>query len=159
MIHAIIGNITYMSKERILIASDHAGFDLKRQIKDAMRLIDFVDLGCKSDEVVDYPDYAYKLTNQLINSKIRYGILICKTGIGMSIAANRFPTIRAALCYNEMFVELSRQHNDANVLCLGAHNAKINNTIDMINKFIDTDFMGERHSERVNKLKDAQKHL
>ena len=140
--------------KKIFIASDHAGFLLKEfLVEEITKLgLSISDLGCKSEnESVDYPDYAEKLCKK-INKSSDFGILICGSGIGISIAANRFKNIRAALCYNIKSVKLARAHNDANVLCIGARFIKSENAISLVKHFLNTEFEGGRHEKRVKKL-------
>ncbi len=128
----------------IFIASDHAGFELKEYLKTQLNLL---DLGTHSSESCDYPVFAKKLAIKLKNDD--KGILICGTGIGMSIAANRFKNIRAALCFNEEMATLARQHNDANVLVLGARIISPETAKNCVEKFLSTDFEGGRHRRRL----------
>lgn len=140
------------AQKKILIASDHAGFPLKNfLIQELVRLgYEPVDLGCDSAEKsVDYPDYADKLCKKL---KDEFGILICGSGIGISIAANRFSHIRAALCHNVKSAKLSRAHNDANTLCLGARFLKDKSALAVTKAFLTSKFEGGRHEQRVAKL-------
>lgn len=140
-----------MKENIIMVASDHAGFNLKEKI--IKHLIDknFIieNIGCFSEESVDYPDYAEKLCSNLKNN---IGILICGTGIGMSIYANRFPNIRAALCQNEEMAILAREHNDANIIVLGARIIDSNLALKCIDSFLKTKFLGGKHQIRINKL-------
>lgn len=158
----------------IAIASDHAGYRLKEKIitfleskKEELAISQIYDLGCDNDSIsVDYPDYANKLANNIIESdnsevknslsasqnKENFGILICGSGIGISIAANRFKKIRAALCLNVKMAKLSRQHNNANVLCLGARIISEKTAISIVKSFITNKFLGDRHESRVRKL-------
>lgn len=138
--------------QKILIASDHAGFELKNFLKKELEKIGIkvVDLGCNSPEKsVDYPDFAQKLCKKL---KQEFGILICGSGIGISIAANRFKHIRAALCHNVKAAKLTRAHNNANVLCLGARMISQKTATAIVKVFLNTKFEGGRHEGRVNKL-------
>jgi ribose 5-phosphate isomerase B len=137
----------------IIIASDHAGFLVKEKVKIFLNKskIKSLDLGTFTEERVDYPDYAKKLALS-VKKKSSFGILICGSGIGVSIAANRFKEIRAAVCYNQLSASLARKHNNANVLCLGARLINFNNTKKIINTFISTKFEGGRHTTRVKKL-------
>ncbi len=139
---------------KITIASDHAGFDLKSLIiKEFKNQYQIIDLGCNdSTTSVDYPDFANKVAKKIINNEADFGILICGSGIGISIAANRFKEVRAALCHNLETVALSRQHNDANVLCLGARIVGEVDAIKIISTFLSTKFEGGRHIKRVEKL-------
>ncbi|HCR86437.1 MAG TPA: ribose 5-phosphate isomerase B [Alphaproteobacteria bacterium] len=138
---------------KILIASDHAGFELKEYIKSSLSAkFDFIDLGTNSDESVDYPDFGKKLAAEIENKTAEFGIVICGSGIGISIAANRNKAVRAALCLTEEMALLARKHNDANVLALGARLTPVQTNLNIIEKFFSTSFDGGRHSERVNKL-------
>jgi len=139
---------------KIAIASDHAGFDLKSSIiKEFNDQYQMINLGCDSSEIsVDYPDYANKLAKKIIGKEVDFGILICGSGIGISIAANRFKEVRAALCHNQETATLSRQHNDANVLCLGARIINEEDVIKIVNTFLSAKFEGGRHIKRVEKL-------
>lgn len=153
---------------KVSIASDHAGFEIKnriisefdnKNIKGLKEQFHFVDCGCYSEESTDYPDYAERVAVNIYNEVSKYGILICGSGIGMTIAANRFPFIRAVNTVNLTQVELSRQHNNANILCLGARISTFEEIKFMIIKFFSTEFLGLRHLERVKKLsKNFLKH-
>jgi len=139
-------------EKKILIAADHAGFSLKEIIIKNLENFGFevVDLGTNSAEKsVDYPDFAQKLCKKLRAEK---GILICGSGIGISIAANRFKHIRAALCHNVKCAKLTRAHNDANVLCLGARMISEKTALSIVKTFLNTKFEGGRHEKRVAKL-------
>lgn len=141
--------------EKILIASDHAGFTLKKFLIEELTKLGFaaVDLGCHSAEKsVDYPDYAQKLCKKITTKNQLRGILICGSGIGISIAANRFKHIRAALCNSSELAKLSRAHNDSNVLCLGARITKNKSALSIVKAFLSTEFEGARHAARVKKL-------
>ena len=137
----------------IIIASDHAGFLMKEKVKFFLNKskIKSLDLGTFSEERVDYPDYAKKLALS-VKKKSSFGILICGSGIGVSIAANRFKKIRAAVCYNQLSASLARKHNNANVLCLGARLISLKNVQKIVYTFISTKFEGGRHINRVKKL-------
>jgi ribose 5-phosphate isomerase B len=137
----------------IIIASDHAGFLMKEKIKIFLNKskIKSLDLGTFSEERVDYPDYAKKLALS-VKKKSSFGILICGSGIGVSIAANRFKKVRAAVCYNQISASLARKHNNANVLCLGARLISLKNVQKIVYTFISTKFEGGRHINRVKKL-------
>jgi ribose 5-phosphate isomerase B len=144
---------------KIAIASDHAGFDLKKSIiKEFSKEYDFFDLGAQdSKNSVDYPDFANKVAKTIITNEVDFGILICGSGIGVSIAANRFSRIRAALCSNQKTVTLARQHNNANILCLGSRILRKENVLKMVKTFLTTNFdgnlsTGDRHLKRVEKL-------
>ena len=138
---------------KIFLSSDHAGFELKKTVKDYLikNNIEFEDLGCASLDPVDYPDYAKILSKKLINNKSK-GIIFCGTGIGISMAANRFPHIRAALCTSVEMASKSRKHNDANVLALGGRILEDKLALEIVQKFLFTDFEAGRHSLRVDKI-------
>ena len=138
----------------IAIASDHAGVELKAQLKDHLTSLghDVIDLGPEGTASVDYPDYADKLAATLKANHAEQGVLICGSGIGISIAANRHRHIRAALCHDGLSAKLSRQHNDANVLVLGARLIGNDTAKDCATAFFSTAFEGGRHQNRVNKL-------
>lgn len=144
-----------MSIYNISIASDHAGFSLKEKIIRYLNSIDcdVTDLGPKgNNESVDYPDYAITLCKYLLENPGNIGILICATGIGMSIAANRFSDIRAALCTSVEMAELARMHNDANILVLGSKINSVDTNISIVKKFLSTSFEGGRHILRLAKI-------
>lgn len=144
-----------MNNNIIIIASDHAGVILKNYLIDYLKenKIEFVDLGCYTEEAVDYPDYAQKLANKIKENPLHIGVLICGSGIGMSIAANRFKFIRAALCITPEMAELSRKHNDANILVLGARLISTDTALNCLNTFMNTEFSkGDHHINRINKL-------
>ena len=139
---------------KVFLSSDHGGYELKEKIKNYLtkNYIEFEDLGCTSLEPVDYPDYAKILSKKLINSDESKGILFCGTGIGISMAANRFPHIRAALCTSVEMASKSRKHNDANVLALGGRILDDNLALEIVKEFLNTDFEAGRHSLRVDKI-------
>lgn len=139
--------------ETIAIACDHGGYDLKEIIKE--RYADkykFLDLGTNSVDSVDYPEYGQALARAITEDKVKRGIIICGTGIGISIAANRFPQVRAANCTDTTMARLTRQHNDANVLALGARLVGIEVVFDIIDVFMNTRFEGGRHTCRIEKM-------
>ena len=139
---------------KIFLSSDHGGFELKEKVKNFLIENDFEyeDLGCSNLKPVDYPDFA-KLLSKKIKEKINSrGILFCGTGIGISMAANRFPHIRAALCTTVEMASKSRKHNDANVLALGGRILEDKLAIKIVKEFLLTDFEAGRHSLRVNKI-------
>ena len=140
-----------MSISQIYIAADHAGFKLKEEIIDFLKR-DIIDLGCFSEEAVDYPDYANKLCEAMRENSLSRGILICGSGIGMSIAANRHKHIRAALCSNADMVRLGREHNDSNVLVIGARIIEKEEAFTCVYEFLNAKFKGEKHQRRVDKL-------
>jgi len=138
----------------ILIASDHAGFRLKRQLVEFLsdRGETPLDLGVEDDHSVDYPDYAHRLASAIEAGEADRGILICGTGLGMSMSANRHPGIRAALCHDAYTAEYARRHNDANVLCLGGRVLGPGVAEQIVEIFLDTAFEGGRHQRRVDKI-------
>jgi len=136
---------------KFLIASDHAGFDLKQSLKAEFPQIEWIDLGTHSKESVDYPDFATNLC-QSLPTLASYGVLICGSGQGMAIKANRYKHIRAALCWTPEVAEVARAHNDANVLCLGSRFIDLANAKEILLRFSQTPFEGGRHQQRVNKL-------
>ena len=144
--------------KRIYLASDHAGNILKEQICEhlAKTGYDIKDLGANGSESVDYPDYAASLAEAMLEDIGAKGILVCGSGIGISIAANRFSHIRAALVTDVTAARLSRQHNDANVLALGERLTGIATALDCVDAFLTTDFEGGRHQRRVDKLLSPQ---
>ena len=140
--------------KKIVIASDHAGYSLKEYIKKFLirkRLL-IKDLGTKNDESVDYPDYAHKLSKILKKNKNTVGVLICGSGQGMIMTANKHKNIRAALCYNTKSTKLSRLHNDANIITLGSRLISKKNAIKYLNIFLKTKFEGGRHKKRLKKI-------
>ncbi|HZH27217.1 MAG TPA: ribose 5-phosphate isomerase B [Azospirillaceae bacterium] len=138
----------------IALASDHAGYALKQEIKSFLESAGYpvLDLGAHSTESVDYPDFASAMADAVRTGGASCGVLICGTGIGISIAANRHPGIRAALCHDVTSARLSRQHNDANVLALGARMVGAEVAKDCVVTFLATPFEGGRHQRRVEKL-------
>jgi ribose 5-phosphate isomerase B len=140
--------------KKFYIATDHAGFALKDFVKDFVTSLghEIIDLGPDSDDRVDYPDFAKKCADAVVADKGSFGILICGTGIGISIAANKVPGIRAALCHDHYTAKLTRQHNDANILCFGERVVGKGVIEDMIEVFANTDFEGGRHAGRVEKI-------
>ena len=140
--------------KRVLLASDHAGFKLKDKIKRFLikKGNTVIDLGTKNVNSVDYPDYAHLLSKKMKNNKSQIGILICGTGIGMDMAANKHKNIRAALCYNVKSTKLSRQHNNANVMSIGARLIKAKTALTCVNTFLKTEFVGGRHIKRIKKI-------
>ncbi len=143
-----------MSPETIAIAADHAGYELKSALK--RRLVedgfDVLDLGTDNTDSVDYPDFAGVLAQVVADGRSARGVLLCGTGIGMSIAANRFPGVRAALVSDEETARLARRHNDANVLVMGARLIEPSVAEDCLQTFLTTSFEGGRHQRRVRKM-------
>lgn len=136
----------------VAIASDHAGYALKEQLKQAFNHIDWLDLGAHSEDAVDYPDFGFALGRAITSGRAENGIAICGSGIGISIAANRFPLVRAALCMNTEMARLSRQHNDANVLVLGSRFVELDVARECVSAFFDTACEGGRHKRRADAL-------
>ena len=143
-----------MAAEIIAIASDHAGFEYKDVLKRQLTEwgFDVLDLGTDSTASVDYPDFGRRLAKAVAEGKVRRGVIVCGTGIGISIAANREPAVRAALCHDVTTAKLARRHNDANVLALGARTTGIEVARETLRAFLDTEFEGGRHAGRVAKL-------
>ena len=142
----------------IVIASDHAGVDLKAQI---VALVseggnEVRDLGPAGTSSVDYPDYAHAVARAVVSGEAERGILICGTGIGMSLAANRHPQVRAALCHDAFTAEMARCHNDANVLCIGARSTGPGVAEQMVRIFLETAFEGGRHQRRVDLIESER---
>ncbi len=144
---------------RIAVGCDHRGLGLKtsiiKVITDAGH--SYEDFGCYTTDSVDYPDIAQKVAEAVATGNFERGILICNTGIGMSMAANKVKGIRAALCYTAFNACRTRQHNDANVLCLGAGDEQVQEPVaEIVNAFLNTDFEGGRHQRRVDKIRDME---
>ena len=139
---------------KIAIGSDHAGFELKQIIVEHLssRNVDFVDCGTKNLDSVDYPDFAKRVADEVSNEDLVMGILVCGSGQGMAMTANRYKNVRAAICHNSDVAKVTRQHNDANVLCLGSRFIDISEAIKCVDVFLSTDFEGERHLKRINKI-------
>ena len=142
------------NNSQIFIASDHAGYSLKVEIKKFLlkKKKKIIDLGTSNASSVDYADFAHLLSRKMKKNSNQFGILVCGSGIGMNMAANRHKNIRAALCYNIMSTKLSRQHNNANVMAIGSRLTKKNVALKCVNTFIKTNFEGGRHLRRVNKI-------
>lgn len=140
-------------KNEILIASDHAGFELKTKIIKSLGDIKWKDLGTSDSSSVDYPDYADRVSSFIDQNSQEKGVLICGSGQGMSMRANKYKNVRAALVYNEEIAKLSREHNDANILCLGSRFLDFDQAQKIIKIFLSTPFQGGRHQQRVDKLK------
>jgi ribose 5-phosphate isomerase B len=140
--------------KKIFISSDHAGFKLKENIKIFLskKKINIIDLGPKNNERVDYPDYAHKVAKMVTKNKNFIGILVCGSGMGMNMAANRHKNIRAAQCFNTKSTKLSRLHNDANIITLGARLLTKKNALNCVSIFLNTKFEGGRHNKRIKKI-------
>ena len=139
---------------KIFLSSDHGGFELKEKVKSFLidNNFEYEDLGCSSLEPVDYPDFAKLLSKKIKDKNNSKGILFCGTGIGISMAANRFPHIRAALCTSVEMASKSRKHNNANVLALGGRILEDKLALEIVKEFLQTDFEAGRHSLRVDKI-------
>ena len=140
--------------KKIFISSDHAGFKLKEEIKSHLskKKVSFKDMGPFNDDRVDYPDYAHKVARKVKTNKSNVGILVCGSGMGMNIAANRHKNIRAAQCFNLKSTKLSRLHNDANIITLGSRLLNKKLALSCVNTFLNTKFEGGRHSKRIKKI-------
>ena len=139
---------------KICISSDHAGYTIKEFIKNTLvnSKISIVDLGPFDNSSVDYPDYAKKVSKRILKKKSEIGILVCGSGTGMAITANKSKGIRAAVGYNRKSTQLSRRHNNANILCLGSRLTKKKSILNILSIFLNTKFEGGRHKRRINKI-------
>lgn len=140
---------------RIALGCDHRGFKLKQAVTEFLQQsgYSYHDFGCYSTESVDYPDFAQKVGNAVASGEFDHGILICDTGIGMCIAANKINGIRAALCHDTFSAKRARLHNDANILCLRGENIEVNEALEIVKTYLSTTFEGGRHIPRLNKIK------
>lgn len=140
--------------ERIPIGADHAGFAMKEQLKEELRRLGYepVDMGAKSEEASDYPPFAHAVAEQVASGQARRGVLLCGSGIGMDIAANRHPGVRAALAWQPAIAELSRKHNDSNVLVLPSRFMSQEDASAALRKWLETEFEGGRHQRRVEQI-------
>jgi len=143
-----------MKIKKIILASDHAGFNLKESIKKFLlkKRKKILDLGTNNSKSVDYPDFAHLLAKKMKNNNNQFGILVCGSGIGMDMTANKHKNIRAALCYNIRSTKLSRQHNNANVMAIGSRLTRKNVALKCVSTFIKTNFEAGRHKKRVKKI-------
>ena len=140
---------------KIALGADHAGFELKEKIKEYLLKkggIEVIDKGTNSKESVDYPKYGHAVANAVVSKEVDFGILVCTTGVGISIAANKIKGIRAANCTNTTMARLSRQHNDANILALGARIVGDVLALDIVDEFLSASFEGGRHQKRVDQI-------
>lgn len=144
----------YAFPVRIVLGSDHAGFNLKQALLRELRAMgrDVNDIGAHSNLSVDYPDYAHTAANKVASGEAERGILVCGSGQGMAIAANRHKGVRAALAWDEESARLAREHNDANVLALPARRLSEEDALKVVAAFLETEFAGGRHAPRVNKI-------
>ena len=147
-----------MFKKIVFLGSDHGGFNLKEGIKKELEYknIKFYDLGTFNTDSVNYVDYA-KLVAEEVSKNNTYGVLCCSSGIGVSIVANKIPGIRAALCTSEFHAEFSRRHNNANIICFGQKITSLDDSIKMLNIFLNTEFDGGRHQIRVDSISEIEK--
>ncbi len=147
-------NLLARAGETVAIASDHAGVDLKNTLSGDLKTLGFqvLDLGTNDETSVDYPDFGHALADAVADKKAVAGVAVCGTGIGISVAANRHPGVRAALVHNEFTAEMARQHNNANVLALGARVVPKDLARSLLKIFFSTEFEGGRHARRVEKL-------
>lgn len=141
---------------KIALGSDHGGYELKEIIKDHLekKNYDVLDLGCNSNDSVDYPSYGKSVGIAVVEGKADYGIIICGTGIGISIAANKIKGVRAALCMNTTMAHLTREHNNANVLAFGARIVGDVLALEIVDTFLNSEFQGGRHARRVSLIED-----
>lgn len=144
---------------RIALASDHAGYAEKERLKDLLAEIgvEFDDLGTLSEESVDYPDYARAVAKQVAQGQVEQGLLVCGSGTGMAITANKVPGVRAAVAWSEETARLARQHNDANVLAIGARTTPPGDIPKIVRAWFATEFEGGRHAERVEKICEVER--
>ena len=147
--------------EKIAIASDHGGFDLKENIIAFLlkKGLEIDNLGAHSTDSVDYPDYGIKLAKAIIDKKFVRGILICGTGVGMSIVVNRFPGIRGTLCSDVYTAKMCREHNDSNILIMGGRVIEVSLAIEILETWLNTEFEGGRHQRRLDKIKNIDARL
>jgi ribose 5-phosphate isomerase B len=144
---------------KLAIGADHGGYILKKEIVDFLSKIGNIELsdyGTSGPESVDYPDYGRKVSEAVSNGTVDRGILICGTGIGMSIVANRFPRVRAALCHDNFTARMSRLHNDANVLVMGERVIGRGVALDIVKVWLETEFEGSRHARRLQKIEELR---
>lgn len=143
---------------KISLGADHGAYELKAAIAEHLKEkeIEFTDYGCFSKESVDYPKYAYLAANAVAKGECEYGIICCTTGLGVSMAANKVKGVRAAVCTDEHLAEMTRRHNNANVLCMGQSVVSVDEALKIVDVFLSTEFEGGRHLRRVNLLTDIE---
>lgn len=143
---------------KIGIGSDHGGYNLKSEIIKHLKNKNYevIDYGTDSADSVDYPDYGLKVGEAVVNGQCDKGIVICGTGLGISISANKVPGIRAALCTNSFMAKMSREHNDSNILALGERVVGLDHALDILDTWMNTEFLGGRHGDRVSKIKKIE---
>ena len=148
-----------MKPTKIAIGSDHAGFEAKEKAKSELTAlgVEVLDKGSHTLDSVDYPDFGAAVARAVASGEVERGVLVCGSGIGISMAANKIPGARAALCWNEETARLAREHNDANVLCFGSRFIEPEQAARMVRIFLETDFAGGRHTQRVEKLSALDK--
>jgi len=141
---------------KISIGSDHAGYDVKQEITDFLlnKGYDIDDIGCHSNDSVDYPEFGHQVGKNIVSGVSDKGIVVCGSGIGISIAANKIEGIRAALCFTKEHAKMSRLHNDSNVLAVGARMNGGDNILDIVDIWLNTDFEGGRHQKRIDKIEN-----
>ena len=137
---------------KIAIASDHAGYELKRQLKEFFVKISFIDVGTYSEESVDYPDYAHKAIEQYNQGNCEKVILICGSGNGIQMTANKYKNIRCGLCWDPEIAQLARSHNNVNVIAMPARYISFNTAKEIVQTFLETPFEGGRHQKRIDKI-------
>ncbi|WP_298841931.1 ribose 5-phosphate isomerase B [Clostridium sp.] len=144
---------------RIALGSDHGGLSLKKEIIKHLKSenIEITDFGTHTEDSCDYPDYALKVSEEVVAGNFELGILVCGTGIGVSICANKVPGIRAALCGDTFSAHATREHNNANILTLGERTIGTGLAIDIVDTFINAKFLGERHQRRIDKITEIEK--
>jgi len=146
---------------KIIIGSDHGGFEVKEKIRETLSKLeyDITDVGCHNTESCDYPDFASRVAGDVAKNRFVFGILVCGSGIGMSIAANKFKGIRAALVWNVEVAKLTREHNDSNILCLSGRFLRPEEAAEIVKVWLNTKFSGGRHAKRLKKIEILEKEL
>ncbi|MFW6119928.1 MAG: ribose 5-phosphate isomerase B [Petrotogales bacterium] len=141
---------------KVAVGSDHAGFKLKEHVRDYLKKKELVviDYGTNSDQSVDYPDFGKKVARAVQNGEVDRGIVICGTGIGISMVANRYKNVRAAVCLYPKMAEMARRHNNANILAMGGRLVAHQLALDIVDVFLNTDFDGGKHKRRIEKIED-----
>ncbi len=144
---------------KLAIGSDHAGLHLKKRVLDLLKHkgVAVTDFGTEKDEAVGYPDFGMRVAEAVSNGEAERGILLCGSGIGMSIVANKYRGVRAALCYDTQTARLSRQHNDANVLVMGGRLLEASQAMEIVKTWLETKFEGGRHARRIRKISEIEK--
>ncbi|MCM0649779.1 ribose 5-phosphate isomerase B [Clostridium swellfunianum] len=144
---------------KIAVGSDHAGLSLKKEVLKHLQAkgIEFEDFGTYAEASCDYPDFAEKVAEEVVSRRFDFGILVCGTGIGISIAANKVPGVRAALCSDTFSAHACREHNDANILALGARIVGVGIALDIVDSFLGAKFEGDRHQKRIDKISQIEK--